>query len=366
MITPELYYGIALSLVPRIGNISAKTLLSYCGSFENVFKANDRALLKIPGVSPAIIEHIRNFDQFDVVDREIKYIEKHNIEVYFHFSADYPRRFQPFYESPFILFKKGPASLDANRTLGIVGTRTPTPQAVQWTQDLVESLRPDKVSVISGYAFGIDITAHKAAFRNQIPTVAVLAGGLEMIYPAGHRRYLDELTEHGALITEFYSRMPPDKQRFPMRNRLIAALADGTLVVESAIKGGSMITADIAFGYNKPVMAVPGSPGMKYSEGCNHLIRSQKAELVSSREHILETMNWDIAQVSIQQQATLFRELSEQEAALLELLRGRKDMGVDEIRLRLGMKSNEFASLLITLDLDGFISQLPGNRVMVR
>ena len=127
-----------------------------------------------------------------------------------------------------------------------------------------------------------------------------------------------------------------------------------------------MITADIAFGYNKPVMAVPGSPGMKYSEGCNHLIRSQKAELVSSREHILETMNWDIAQVSIQQQATLFRELSEQEVALLELLRGRKDMGVDEIRLRLGMKSNEFASLLITLDLDGFISQLPGNRVMVR
>lgn len=366
MITPEIYYGIALSLVQKIGNVSAKTLLSYCGSFESIFKANDKFLLKIPGISVSILEQIRNFDQFDVVDKEIKYIEKNNIQVYFHFAADYPSRFQPFYESPFILFKKGNASLNVDRTLGIVGTRKPTPQGLEWTRELVLAMKADQVSIISGFAFGIDIAAHKSAFRNQIPTIAVLAGGLEMVYPAEHRHYLDELCEEGALITEYYSGMIPDKKRFPMRNRLIAALSDGTLVVESAIKGGSMITADIAFGYNKTVMAVPGSPGMKYSEGCNHLIKSQKAELITSREDILLAMNWDLPTRKQSHQASLFRELNTQEAALIALLRDRKDMGVDEIRLRLKMKSNEFASMLLTLDLDGFISQLPGNRIMVK
>lgn len=361
----EKYYGIALNMIPRIGSISAKTLLSYCGSFENIFKAQRKALEKIPGIGDTVVDAIISFDDYDAVEKEIKYIEKNNIELQFYISPNFPARFLQFPDSPFILYKKGMANLNHIRTLGIVGTRKPTPYGIEWTRDLVESLQQDDISIISGYAYGIDIAAHKAAYKSGIPTICVLAGGLEMIYPSEHLKFVEDICETGAFISEHFSAMIPDKKRFPMRNRLIAGLSDGVVVVESASKGGSMITADIAFGYNKSVMAVPGSPNATYSRGCNALIKSSKAALVETREDILENMNWDVKRSQMQQQTALFRDLTPKETEMIDMLRQRKDMGVDELRLKLQMKSNEFASLLITLDLDGYICQLPGNRIML-
>ena len=364
--TREFYYGVALSLIPKIGNISAKTLLSYCGSFEDIFKAKPAKLKKIPGIGAQLIQNILDFDDFAAVDYELRYIDDKDVRVYFYTSDDYPHRFSPFPESPFILYCRGNADLNAARTLGIVGTRTPTEYGREWTREMISQLGSEGVSIISGFAYGIDITAHMAAIQAGLPTVAVLAGGLDKIYPASHHHYHSDILQNGAFISENPCRMIPDKKRFPMRNRLIAALSDGVLVVESARKGGSMITADIAFAYNKSLMAVPGWPGATFHQGCNHLIKTQKAALVENYQDILELMNWDIRQENVVTQTELFRELSAQEAELLGILRQRKDMDIDELKRQMNIRSNELASLLLMLDLDGFLTQLPGNRIMIR
>lgn len=364
--TREFYFGVALSQVPKIGNISAKTLLSYCGSFEDVFRSKKSKLMKIPGIGEQLVQNITEFQDFSSVDFEIEYIEKNKIKVYFYTSPDYPLRFTPFPESPFILYCNGNADLNARRTLGIVGTRTPTEYGKEWLKEIIAQLCGEDISIISGYAFGIDITAHKAALQNGLPTVAILAGGLDRIYPAAHHSYIKDIIQNGAFITENPSRMVPEKMRFPMRNRLIAALSDGVLVVESAKKGGSMITADLAFGYNKTLMAVPGWPGSTFHQGCNHLIKIQKAALVENSKDIIELMNWDVEHQKTPAQTELFRDLNNQESELLKILRQRKDMDIDELKRTMKIGSNDLATMLLMLELDGFITQLPGNRIMVR
>ena len=363
----EVFYGLALGLIPGIGHIYAKTLLCYVGSFKDIFQSKSASLSKIPGIGSSIIEKIRHFNEFHLVENEIKYIEKHDVTPLFYSDKLFPKRLLNFNDSPFLLFSKGTVDLNPGRTLGIVGTRSPSNFGIKWTQDLIEHLKNENIAIISGFAYGIDITAHKACINMDIPTVGVLAGGYKYIYPAAHRQYMHEMCYRGGFITEAYADILPDRQRFPMRNRIIAALSDGLIVVESAEKGGSIITAEYAFSYNKSLMALPGKPNDKASRGCNMMIKKNKAVLVENFNDVLEEMNWDDKTLghSRSVQTQLFRTLSEKEQSLINLLLPDREINVDQLIKKLDMRHSEFAAMLLALTMEGLISQLPGNRIVL-
>ena len=292
-------------------------------------------------------------------------MQEHHISPLFYNQPEFPQRLLHFNDSPFLIFSKGNAGLNATRTIGIVGTRTPSHAGVKWVNDLIADLKDSGIAIISGYAYGIDIAAHRASVREGLETIAVLAGGLDNIYPALHRKYVEEVCHQGSIITESFSSVLPDKQRFPMRNRIIAALSDGLIVVESGAKGGSIITAEFAFSYNKNLMAVPGKPGDLMSKGCNGLIKAQKAAMVEDSTDVLHEMGWDMGNKSDGRavQAELFRDLSDKEQSLINYLLERGEVSVDEIIKKLEIRNSELASMILSLTLDGLIIQLPGSRL---
>lgn len=361
----EIYYGIALGLIPGVGHIYAKTLLSYNGSFKGIFKAKASALNKIPGIGKQLIEKILKFNEFHLVEAEMKYLEQHQITPLFYSDKNFPQRLLNFNDSPFLLFAKGNVSLNHEKTLGIVGTRSPSNYGVKWTQELIEALKDENINVVSGFAYGIDITAHKACMRSGLTTTGVIAGGYRYIYPAVHKRYMAEMCEIGGFITESYSDVLPDRQRFPMRNRIIAALSDGIIVVESADKGGSIITAEYAYSYNKTIMALPGKPNDIASKGCNALIKKNKAAMVENVVDVLEEMNWDDKSIQKNKphQAQLFRTLSDKEQAMIDILITHREINIDELMHRLQIRNSEFAAMILSLTMDGLITQLPGNKI---
>ncbi len=361
----EIYYGLALASIPGIGHIYAKTLLSYNGSFRQIFHSKGSKLLKTPGMGKELIRRILDFSDFDKVEAELKYMQEHHISPLFYNQPEFPQRLLHFNDSPFLIFSKGNAGLNATRTIGIVGTRTPSHAGVKWVNDLIADLKDSGIAIISGYAYGIDIAAHRASVREGLETIAVLAGGLDNIYPALHRKYVEEVCHQGSIITESFSSVLPDKQRFPMRNRIIAALSDGLIVVESGAKGGSIITAEFAFSYNKNLMAVPGKPGDLMSKGCNGLIKAQKAAMVEDSTDVLHEMGWDMGNKSDGRavQAELFRDLSDKEQSLINYLLERGEVSVDEIIKKLEIRNSELASMILSLTLDGLIIQLPGSRL---
>ncbi|HQU96848.1 MAG TPA: DNA-processing protein DprA, partial [Saprospiraceae bacterium] len=277
----------------------------------------------------------------------------------------FPSRLLHFNDSPFFIFKKGNTDLNHTRTLGIVGTRTPSAAGIKWTNDLIETLQDTNIQIVSGFAYGIDITAHKACFKHHVSTVGVLAGGLDNIYPALHQKYVNDMIQNGAFITEEFSFTLPDRKRFPMRNRIIAALSDGVIVVESAEKGGSIITAEIAFSYNRSILAVPGRPGDHLSKGCNALIKAQKAALIEDYTDIMKEMEWEINGVPARKsiQAELFRTLSDKEQMLIDYILQNNEVSVDDIIKNLHIKNSELAAMILSLTLDEIIVQLPGNRI---
>ncbi|HRN33129.1 MAG TPA: DNA-processing protein DprA [Saprospiraceae bacterium] len=363
----EIYYGLALALIPGIGHIYAKTLLSYNGSFRQIFHSKGSQLLKTPGMGKELIRRILNFTDFDKVEEELKYIQDHQISPLFYNHPDFPQRLLYFNDSPFLIFRKGNAGLNSTRTLGIVGTRSPSQAGVRWVNDLISDLKDSGIAIISGFAYGIDITAHRASIREGLETVGVLAGGLENIYPALHRKYIDDICRHGSIITESFSHVLPDKQRFPMRNRIIAALSDGLIVVESGAKGGSIITAEFAFSYNKNLMAVPGKPCDLMSKGCNILIKTQKASMVEDSSDVLREMDWHLGNQSDKYaiQTEMFNSLSDKEQSLITFLIEKGEVSVDEIIKNLDIRNSELASMILSLTLDGLIVQLPGSRLAI-
>ncbi|MCO6462396.1 MAG: DNA-processing protein DprA [Saprospiraceae bacterium] len=361
----EVFYGLALGLIPGIGHIYAKTLLSYSGSFKNIFYSKPNKLLKIPGMGKELVRRIIHFADFQKIEDELKFMEKNGVTAIFYNHPEFPRRLLHFNDSPFLLFKKGNADLNAARTIGIVGTRTPSQHGLRWTQDFIEQGIDSGMQIISGFAYGIDIAAHKACIKHHVSTVGVLAGGLNNIYPAIHGKYINELSANGVLLTEEFSFTLPDKKRFPMRNRIIAALSDGVIVVESAEKGGSMITAELAFNYNRTVMAVPGKPSDLISRGCNLLIKTQKAAMVENYWDVVKEMIWEVNGITDKKiaQAELFLTLSDKEQMLIDYIIRHGEVSVDDVIKELKIKNSELASMILSLTLEDIIIQLPGNRL---
>lgn len=356
----SLLHNIALTLVPGVGDVAAKKLIAYCGSAEEVFKAKKNLLLKIPGMGEMTANSLVNQAVLSRADAELNFVLKHNIEVLFYLNDNYPKRLKHCADSPIILYFKGNANLNAEKIISIVGTRKASEYGKKNTQHLVEELSAQQVTVISGLAYGIDIYAHKAAVQHHVPTVAVLAHGLDRIYPPAHKATAEKMLEHGGLLTEFMSETNPDRENFPKRNRIVAGMADAVVVVEAAISGGALITAEIANTYNRDVFAVPGRLDDVYSEGCNRLIKTNKAALIESAKDIAYLLNWSRENQKPLAQQKLFMELNPEEEILVNVLREKGNSGIDDLMLLSEFTMSKVAGLLLTLEFNGVVKSLPG------
>ena len=360
----SLLYKIAITKIPLVGTINAKNLISYCGGVEAVFFNSKKALLKIPGVGVETASSIVEQSVLKSAEAEIEFIEKHNIKSYFYLDEDYPARLKHYEDCPVMLYFRGNANLNHHRNVAIVGTRKPTPQGRIICEELVEGLQAYDVNIISGLALGIDVTAHKKSVDLGIDTVGVLGHGLSMIYPSQHKAIAEQMLERGGLLTEFTSQLTPEREHFPMRNRIVAGLCDALIVVETANKGGSMISAEIANAYNKDVFAVPGRLNDKTSAGCNRLIKTHKAALIESAKDISYIMRWEeVNKQAIQKK--MFVELNSEEQKIVDLLQEVDSVSIDKLSYQTSFTSSEMAGLLLGLEFKGMIKTLPGKRYML-
>jgi DNA processing protein len=357
----DLLYQIALTLVPNIGDVHAKTLVNIYGDAQSIFKAKKKELDNIEGIGTVRARSIKDFTDFSSSEEEIKFIEKYKITPLFITDENYPKRLLNCYDSPALLYYRGNADLNTSKIVSIVGTRNNSEYGKTVCEKFIEELKAENILVVSGLAFGIDTIAHKAALKNNLQTVAVLAHGLDRIYPQQNKTLAKQMAEQGGLLTDFISNTNPDKQNFPKRNRIVAGLCDAVIVIESGKKGGSLITAELGNGYNKDVFAIPGRTNDTKSEGCNYLIKTNKAALINSADDLLEMMNWKpTPKPSVKKQRELFIELSPDEKIVVDILQQQENIQIDELYFKSGLSSSEVATALLMLEMQGVVASLPG------
>jgi DNA processing protein len=359
--TESLKYKIALTLIPNIGDILAKRLVAYCGSVEEVFKEKKSSLEKIPGIGSFYANAVFNQDVFDRAEEEIKFIEKNEIKPVFYLDSDYPKRLMHCEDSPILLYFKGTANLNSEKIISIVGTREATEYGKELCENLIADLAIHNVIIVSGLAYGIDICAHKAAIENKLTTICALAHGLDRIYPSVHKSVATKMMENGGWLTDFTSKTIPDRENFPRRNRIVAGISDATIVIESKAQGGSLITADIANSYNRDVFAFPGKVGDVCSEGCNNLIKQNKAALIQSAADVVYILGWEQTKTKKSpQQKQLFIELKPDEEILVNVLKEKNSIAIDDLCLVCKLPMSKVSALLLTLEFSGIVKSLPG------
>ncbi|TDG36581.1 DNA-protecting protein DprA [Pedobacter changchengzhani] len=354
-------HKIALTFIKSIGPVNAKNLLAYCGSAENVFSATKAQLLQIPGIGQKTVEAILNTNALKRAEEELLFVEKHGIEVLFFSDENYPKRLKNCIDSPVLLYFKGKADLNHTRILSIVGTRNATEYGKNLCKQLCEVLAPYNVLIISGLAYGIDVTAHKECIANDITNIGVLGHGLDRLYPQLHKSVSQKMVLNGGLLTEYPTQTNPDRQNFPQRNRIIAGIADATIVVEASIKGGALITAEIANSYNKDVYAFPGRTTDVFSEGCNFLIKTNRAGLINNAKDLIYYLGWDdeVKQQKISAQTTLKLNLTANEQKVVDTLQNGQ-LAIDELAIALNIQQSKLAIVILTLEMQGIIVSLPG------
>ncbi|WP_461039629.1 DNA-processing protein DprA [Spirosoma harenae] len=365
----DTHHQIALTLVPGVGSILVRQLISYCGSAPEVFRSPLARLLKIPGIGEVTARSILKASVLSEAEKVIKGLEQVNAQALFYTDKGYPNRLKTLYDAPALLYFQGLGDLTTPRTIGIVGTRQATNYGRRVTSEIIEALVPLNVSVISGLAYGIDIAAHRASLTCGLPTIGVMASGLDIIYPNVHQKTAQEMLMSGGLLTESIPGTKPDAHLFPARNRIIAGLSDVIVVVEAAAKGGALITAEYANNYHRDVFAVPGQLNQTFSAGCNKLIRENKAQIYTSPKDIIEALNWDqtinagntkreLKQPSI----SLPIDITEEESQVLALLRQSETIHIDELSWKSQIQMGKLASLLLNLEFRGFVRSLPGKK----
>jgi DNA processing protein len=359
----SLKHKIALGLIPRIGDINARKLVAHFGSVEAVFREPYQNLVKIPGIGSGLAKYICDRSYLSIAEKEAEYVTKHNIRTFFYLDNDYPFRLRQCDDSPVVFFFKGSCDIDASKIISIVGTRSATPRGKELCDKIIGGLaatHPDLV-IVSGLAYGIDIASHKAALSNNLPTIGVLANGIKTIYPSIHKSTAGVMVKNGGLLTDFLSDALPERNNFIKRNRIIAGLSDATLVVESGIKGGALITADIAGSYNRDVFAVPGRPGDQWSAGCNSLIKSNKAAMVECSDDIEYFLDWKPERSKPPVQRTLFSEMSDQEKTIFDMLSKENEQNIDSICRSLDLPVYKLSAMLLQMEFKGLIKCYPGN-----
>ena len=359
----ENLFEIALGLVPGIGNVLAKHLISYRGSAKNVFQTPKGKLLKIPGIGPKIAESILSAEVLKKAESELKLAQEKEVSILFYTSPTYPKRLKNILNTPILLYYKGSADLNSKKILSIVGTRKATEYGKNFIENLLKQLQtyPDLL-VVSGLAYGIDICAHKVCLKNQIAAVGVMANGLDMVYPYEHKEVAKQMILNGGLLTENRFGSKPDAPKFPERNRIIAGMSDAVLVVEAAESGGALITADIANSYDIEVFALPGNVNLQYSKGCNQLIKEHKAHMITSAEDIIELLNWNKEATSTNKKLTIM--LNPNEQKVYDLLKSTQ-LQIDELSYRSQISMSQIPSVLLEMELKGIIKALPGQKYCI-
>lgn len=361
----ELLNLLALQKVEGVGDIIAKKLLNHCGSAEAIFKSKPSQIAAIDGVGKVLLKNLNNKSIFSQAETELKHIQQNNINVSFFKNEDYPERLKQCIDSPILLFTSGNIQLKQKRIISIVGTRQITSYGIDFCKKLIADLAPLDPIIVSGFAYGVDIVAHQAAMENKLQTIGVLAHGLNQIYPKTHKKHMTKVEENGGFMTEFWSDAEPMRENFVCRNRIVAGISEATIVIESADRGGSLITANLANDYNRDVFAVPGRTSDKYSQGCNNLIKTQRANLLTSAADLVYILNWDLNTDSKTQnnkpiQKQLFVALDYEEQLLYDFLQKNGKEQMDTIALECNMPIFKISSVLLNMELKGVIRPLPG------
>jgi DNA processing protein len=364
----ELLYLAALNMIEGIGCVTARQLVSYCGSAEKVFQTPESKLLKIPHIGLQTAQLVAKKDTLQQAEKELTLAEKSKVRILSFTDADYPIRLKNLHDAPLLLYLQGEVSLNQSKIVAIVGTREATDYGRVVTEQIIQDLKQYEVLIISGLAYGIDITAHRACLKYSVPTVGVMANGIDNIYPAVHRKTAHQMVaEQGGILTENPFGTKPDAGRFPARNRIIAGLADAVIVAEAKNKGGALITADIANSYHRDVFAVPGNLNQPASEGCNYLIKAHQANLLTSVVDLAYLMNWHLSGYQSAKQATLDFDqlgLSEVEKQIIQCLKENlpHEVFLDEMSYKLSLSIGQLNASLLNLELLGLVRALPGKK----
>ena len=358
----SLLHEIALTQTPGIGAVTARALLSHFGnSAEAIFSAKKSQLTAIQGIGPKTADSILKQEGFKRAEKEMAFIERYKIQALSYSSAEYPARLRNCYDAPLLLYFKGNSELNAKRIISVVGTRNATQYGKELTQQLIADLKKNDVLVVSGLAHGIDGIAHKACLKNDVPTIGVVGHGLDRIYPAQHRAIAEKMISNGGILTEFISETNPDRENFPKRNRIVAGMADATVIVEASVTGGALITAELANSYNRDVFAFPGNVNHEFSAGCNYLIKTNRAHLIANAKDLEYFLGWtvDKPKESIRQ-ISLNLNLTPDEKKVIDILNAKGTISYDELALAINMQQSKLAVTILGLEMQGVIVALPG------
>ena len=358
-------YKIALTQIPSIGPVTARMLVSYCGGVKAVFDASKKELLQIPGIGPKTAKIVSEYRGMELAEQELEFIEKHGIECIFFTDDKYPQRLRNYDDAPTLLYFKGNTDLNHPRIVSIIGTRMASVYGKAICEEIVEELKQYNVMILSGLAYGIDVTAHKKSVESNIPTVGVLGNGMSNIYPPEHTNIANKMMQAGGILTEYTHKALPSREHFPMRNRIVAGMCDALIVIETKKKGGSMITAELANGYNKDVFAVPGRANDKKYGGCNYLIKNHKAQLVESGKDVAGIMRWEELDESKNIQKQLFVELNGKEQIVVDALKAEDEITIDKLSFATQFQPSEVSALLLGLEFKGLVKPLPGKRYIL-
>jgi len=344
-----------------VGTIFAKKLIAATGDVEQIFKEKSVNLQKINGIGNHIIKHLFDVQNLKSAQKELDYISKNQIQFSYFLENDYPFDLQHCIDSPILIFKEGNIAMSSKKIISIVGTRNMTHYGRDFCNQFIKDLAAYNPIIVSGFAYGVDICAHKAAMKNNLQTIAVLAHGFEHMYPKSHKKYVQQLMENGGFITEFWHDEIPLRENFLKRNRIVAGISKATIIIESAAKGGSLVTADIANSYDKEVLAVPGKTIDLLSVGCNNLIKNNKAALLTSAEDVVKMLNWDLSKTDkkpIQKQ--LFVDLNSEEKKIYDFLLNNEKQLIDIIALHCNIPIYKISGILLQMEMKGVLKPLPG------
>tara|TARA_R110002050_G_scaffold15706_3_gene48101 strand:- start:47439 stop:48542 length:1104 start_codon:yes stop_codon:yes gene_type:complete len=361
MTDSELIAILRLQQIPNVGDVTAKKLIAHCGNANAIFEDKVQHLLKIDGIGSFTLKNLHDKQYLEEAKKEVEFIKKENIKVSYFMDSSYPAYLKHCIDGPIVLFHKGNIALENRKIIGIVGTRNITSYGTAFCEKLIEDLAPLNPIIVSGFAYGVDICIQKAAIKHSLQTIGCLAHGLNQIYPKVHAKYVSEVEKNGGFYTEFWSTSNPERENFLKRNRIIAGMSEATIVVESAEKGGSLVTADIAHSYNRDVFAVPGRTEDKYSIGCNNLIKQQKAHMITSAADLIYLLGWEIEDKKVQPiQKQLFITLDDTEQAIYSYLQTNGKQLLDTIALECSLPIFKVSSTLLHMEMKGVIRPLPG------
>lgn len=343
-----------------VGDILAKKLIVNVGDVEQVFKEKSSTLSKINGIGNHVLKHLFDKKNIELAHQELKYIQENKISFSYFLDDDYPSNLQHCIDGPILFFKDGNIDFSNNKIISVVGTRNISSYGRDFCNQLIEELVQYNPIIVSGFAYGVDICAHKAAIKNKLQTIAVLAHGFEQIYPKVHKKYIHQVNENGGFLTEFWHEEQPLRENFLKRNRIVAGISKATIIIESAAKGGSLVTADIANSYDRDVFALPGRTTDIYSKGCNNLIKYNKAHLLTSATDIVQLLNWDLTEKPKTIQKKLFVELDENEQKIYDFLHLKGTQLLDVISLECNIPVYQLSSILLQMELKGVTKPLAG------